>query len=101
MKTAFSHAVKRAGLPEEITFHDLRHTVISKMSEAGVPENTVIDTFWSKTSGHIMLRRYAHLGPENRQKAIKVLEQARAKDELSTSFGNSPSKKVEGGGITG
>ena len=66
-------------IPEEITFHDLRHTVISKMSEAGVPENTIAGMFWADSSAHIMLRRYSHLRPESRQKAMKVLERGRIK----------------------
>jgi integrase len=96
VRTAITHAVKRAGLPEKVTFHDLRHTVISKMSEAGIPENTIVEMFWSKASGHIMLRRYAHLRPENRRKAMKVLERSRAKHKLSTSFQNVNSQKVAG-----
>ena len=57
VKTAFSPAVKRAGL-------------------------------------------HAHLRPEKRRKAMKVLERAMVSHELGTSFQNSPSKKVEEKNVT-
>ncbi|MFD9126259.1 tyrosine-type recombinase/integrase [Kitasatospora sp. NPDC059571] len=37
----FKHALKRAGLPEDFRFHDLRHTFASHALDQGVPESTV------------------------------------------------------------
>jgi len=76
VKTAWCHFRRRAKLPDKARFHDLRHTVISKLSEAGVPEGHIQDMFWAKSSGGTMIRRYAHPCPENRQKSMKILERS-------------------------
>jgi len=66
VKTAWRYAVEKTNLPTRVRFHDLRHTAISRLSEAGVPEGHIKDMFWAKSSGDTMIRRYAHLRPENR-----------------------------------
>ena len=72
VKTAFSAAVRRAGL-KGLRFHDLRHTAASKMVEAGIDLVTV-----SKILGHStiqMTMRYAHPTPENMRRAVETLAQ--------------------------
>jgi integrase len=56
----FNRARDLAGLPDHVTFHDLRHCAISRMIAAGLDPVTV-----AKVAGHddpnVTLRRYAHL----------------------------------------
>lgn len=52
-------------------FHDLRHTAVTRMAEAGVPEQTMKDLV-----GHIseaMLRRYTHIRMEAKRRAVEAL----------------------------
>jgi integrase len=51
--------------------HDLRHTVATKMAEAGVPESTMLALM-----GHMsraMLERYSHIRMAAKREAVKVL----------------------------
>ena len=52
--------------------HDLRHSFCTKLGEAGVPEQTMLDIM-----GHVsatMLRRYSHIRAQARREAIDALE---------------------------
>jgi integrase len=54
-----------------LRFHDLRHTSISALGEAGVPDRVIMDI-----AGHIssrMLRRYSHIQLEAKRTAIQAL----------------------------
>jgi integrase len=56
---AFQAALKRADLPQEMRFHDLRHTFASWHSMAGTPLHVIQELGgWRSAS---MLQRYAHL----------------------------------------
>ena len=51
--------------------HDLRHTVATKMAEAGVPESTMLSLM-----GHMsraMLERYSHIRMAAKREAVKSL----------------------------
>ena len=50
MKTFWETVRKRAGV--QCRFHDLRHTVATKLAEAGVPESTM-----KALLGHMSKRR--------------------------------------------
>jgi len=53
-------------------FHDLRHTAITRMLEAGAPEHAV-----RALAGHVspkMLERYAHMRLEVKRQAVQALE---------------------------
>jgi integrase len=69
-RTAWRTLVKTAGLPG-LRFHDLRHTAISALGEAGVPDRVIMDI-----AGHVsprMLRRYSHIQLEAKRAAIQAL----------------------------
>ena len=48
-------------------FHDLRHTAISALGEAGVPNRVIMDI------AATMLRRYSHIQLEAKRTAIQAL----------------------------
>lgn len=81
ISTAFSTAVRRAGIPD-FTFHDLRHTFASRLVMRGVDLTTVKELMGHK---HIaMTLRYAHLAPGHKRAAIAGLD--RIDDKVSTNF---------------
>ena len=54
-----------------LRFHDLRHTAISALGEAGTPDRVIMDI-----AGHVsprMLRRYSHIQLEAKRAAIQAL----------------------------
>ena len=57
-RTAWRSLTKAAGLPG-LRFHDLRHHCITRLAEAGVPEQTLMSI-----AGHVsreMLEHYSHI----------------------------------------
>ena len=71
VKTAFKAACRRAGI-NDLRFHDLRHTAATYMVTGGVDLVTVAEIL-----GHAdikMTMRYAHPTPENKRKAVNVLD---------------------------
>jgi integrase len=71
-KKAFIQAVKRAGI-ENFHFHDLRHTFASHLIMKGVSDYIVADLLGHTTTK--MVKRYAHLSPESRLRAIMKIEE--------------------------
>jgi integrase len=71
-RTAFEHAVQRAGLVD-LTFHDLRHTFASRLVMAGVDLPTVKELLGHKSIA--MTLRYTHLSTDHKQRAVRALEQ--------------------------
>jgi integrase len=68
-RTAWRTLTKKAGL-EWLRFRDLRHTAISALGEAGVPDRVIMDI-----AGHVsprMLRRYSHIQLEAKRAAIQA-----------------------------
>jgi len=64
-------------------FHDLRHTVATKMAEAGVPESTMLAIM-----GHMsraMLERYSHIRMAAKREAVKSLELPKLEPRLVSS----------------
>ena len=56
--------------------HDLRHTFCTKLAEAGLAEQFMLDMM-----GHVsqaMLKRYSHIRLEARRRAIEALERVGA-----------------------
>jgi integrase len=69
IKTAWESVRKTASV--DCRFHDLRHTALTKMAEAGVPESTMLALV-----GHMsraMLERYSHIRMAAKREAVEAL----------------------------
>jgi len=69
LKTAWDSIRKAADV--NCRWHDLRHTVCTKMAEAGVPESTMLAIM-----GHMsraMLERYSHIRMVAKREAVESL----------------------------
>jgi integrase len=69
-RTEWRTLTKKAGL-KGLRFHDLRHTAISALGEAGTPDRVIMDI-----AGHVsmrMLKRYSHIQLEAKRAAIQAL----------------------------
>jgi integrase len=70
-RTAWRSLTKAAGL-KGLRFHDLRHHSITKLAEAGVPEQTLM-----AIAGHVsreMLEHYSHIRMHAKRQAVAALE---------------------------
>jgi integrase len=72
VKRSFSTALRKAEI-YDFRFHDLRHTFSSQLVMKGVDLTTVKELLGHKSI--IMTMRYAHLAPEHKTKAVKVLDE--------------------------
>ena len=73
--TAWRNLRHKAGLPK-LRFHDLRHTIITELAEAGVPDHVM-----ESISGHLsrrMLEHYSHVRIEAKREALDALDARRA-----------------------
>ena len=69
VKRAWGHLRKVSGV--KCRMHDLRHTVATRMAEAGVPESTMLSLL-----GHMsraMLERYSHIRMSAKRTAVESL----------------------------
>jgi len=79
---AWQAALKRAGI-KHFRWHDLRHTWASWLTQSGLPLNVIQEMgAWQSTE---MVRRYAHLAPEQFGQHARVLD--KLLDVTSTSQG--------------
>ena len=70
-RTAWRRLTKQANLPG-LRFHDLRHHSITKLAEAGVPDQTLMSI-----AGHVsreMLEHYSHIRMQAKRDAVAALE---------------------------
>jgi len=70
-RTAWKNLTKRANLPG-LRFHHLRHHCITKLAEAGVPDQTLLSI-----AGHVsreMLEHYSHIRMQAKRDAVAALE---------------------------
>lgn len=82
LSQSFNRSVKRLGLNQEINdnrhkvvFHTLRHTFASWLVQEGVPLYTVSELLGHKSIA--MTQRYAKLAKNDKQEAVRLLEQAK------------------------
>jgi integrase len=70
-RTAWRTLTKAAGL-KGLRFHDLRHHAITRLAEAGVPEQTL-----KAIAGHVsteMLEHYSHIRMQAKRQAVAAIE---------------------------
>jgi integrase len=73
--TAWRNLRAKAGLPK-LRFHDLRHTIVTELAEAGVADHVM-----ESITGHLsrrMLEYYSHVRIEAKREALDALEARRA-----------------------
>jgi integrase len=93
-KEAWEKAKKRAGAilsgraededsePLVCRFHDLRHTAVTRLLEAGVPYPVVASMMgWSAATAIRMSKRYGHIGSKALREAANVLGRVRTPTE--------------------
>jgi integrase len=68
----FETARSNAKLSEDLVFHSLRHTYISRLVSAGANIREVQELAGHKTI--TMTMRYSHLAPEHKRRAVGLLE---------------------------
>ena len=78
VRKSFSTALKYAGI-EDFHFHDLRHTFASNLIMDGVDLFTLKELLGHKDIK--MTMKYAHLAPEHKSKAVKVLDRVFAQKQ--------------------
>jgi integrase len=71
--TAWRNLRMKAGLPK-LRFHDLRHTIITELAEAGVPDH-VMESI-SRHLSRRMLEHYSHVRIESKREALDALDAA-------------------------
>jgi integrase len=88
---AFRGALRNAET-EDFRFHDLRHTFASHLVMRGASLKEIQELLRHKT----MTLRYAHLGQEEKKRAVSLLSglTSSANSDLSQNVTNSPSTKV-------
>jgi integrase len=72
--TAWRNLRANAGLPK-LRFHNLRHTIITELAEAGVPDHAM-----ESISGHLprrMLEQYSHVRLQAKREALDALDARR------------------------
>lgn len=74
-RSGFAWTAAREASGVRCRFHDLRHTVVTRLLEAGQPFAVVADIMgWSRATVVRMAKRYAHIGNSARRPAIAALD---------------------------
>ena len=69
-KHLFKAAVREAGIPDEFTFHGLRHTYASQLIQSGATVYAVAEQL-GHANPTCVLRTYGHLAPQIRESEIR------------------------------
>lgn len=92
-RKAFEAARRRAGVSPR--FHDLRHTAVTRMFEAGIPLPTIAECMgWSGSTMILMAKKYHHASEEAMTSAFAALE-LKSSPDLSNSALNLESLREE------
>jgi integrase len=85
-KTAWKNARKSAGV--RCRFHDLRHSAVTRLLEAGVSFPIVASLLgWSPSTTTKMAKRYGHIGNAAHREAVAALDPATNKQRVGTKVG--------------
>jgi integrase len=95
-RSGWRSLAKNAGL-KGLRFHDLRHSAITKLAEAGVPDQTLMSI-----AGHVsrsMLEHYSHIRTQAKRAAVEAIDNfkppvAESADNDSTASQNTESARV-------
>lgn len=71
IKTAWRTALEKAGLPEVIRFHDMRHTAATRLVSRGADPATVMAIL--RHSSLKMVMRYVHPSEKAKREAVELL----------------------------
>ena len=72
---SFAELLRRAGLPPNTRFHDLRHTCATLLLSRNVNPK-IVSEMLGHSSIAITLDTYSHVLPDMQEKAAKALEEA-------------------------
>ncbi len=72
-KCQFRNATKKAKI-DDFRFHDTRHTLASHLVTSGVDIRTVHELLGHQSLA--MTKRYSHLAPVHRMRAVQILDTA-------------------------
>lgn len=65
----YKRLLRQAGLPADFTFHDLRHTAITRLYEAGIPP-AVVQAIAGHSRPDLALSVYTHVDTEAMRRAV-------------------------------
>src|SRR5579862_5190281 len=77
-RKAWKSACRRAGVDQELIFHDLRRSAARNMRRAGIPENTIMKIAGWKTPN--MFRRYDIQDGRDIRQAAEIMEKRLAEE---------------------
>jgi integrase len=80
----------------ECRFHDLRHTVVTRLLEAGQPFAVVADIMgWSAAMAVRMAKRYGHIGPSAKRAAMATLDPVKPTSNETTDAESQPTSTTQ------
>jgi integrase len=72
LDTSFRRMCRRAGIPDTVKLHGLRHTQVTQLLDAGVPVRTVSGRVGHRNSS-TTTNIYSHWVPESDERAVDVV----------------------------
>lgn len=72
LTTTYKRALKRAGIPQSVRFHDLRHTAATLLLKQNAPK--VVQMLLGHAQSSTTMEVYAHVALEQKEEAVRSLE---------------------------